>query len=78
MGQNYDSLGEALAQVRRVTRWKIADRALIDEPKKYRYDFRFRLDLSQLPRPLQMGALGDSEWVLSFTRSQQLPSEPSE
>ena len=78
MGQSYESLSEALAVVRRVTRWKIADKQEIDSSNKYHYNFNFRLDLSQLPRPLQMGAFGDSEWVLSFTRSQRLSTDPAE
>ncbi|MCX8518359.1 MAG: DUF4390 domain-containing protein [Rhodoferax sp.] len=28
-------------------------------------DFRFRLDLGQLPRPFQIGAIGQSEWDIS-------------
>jgi len=72
MGQTFDTLGEALALVKRVTRWKIAERSQIDPSAKYHYNFNFRLDLSQLPRPLQLGAIGDSEWALSFTRTQRL------
>jgi hypothetical protein len=78
MGQTYDTLEEALAMVKRVTRWKIAERQQIDPSEKYHYNFNFRLDLSKLPRPLQLGAIGDSEWVLSFTRSQRLAIDTSE
>ncbi len=35
---------------------------------------RFRLDMSQLPRPLQIGAVGRSDWNLLVFRSQRLPS----
>jgi len=78
MGQNLDTLAEALTMVKRVTRWKIAERQQISAGEKYHYNFNFRLDLSQLPRPLQMGAIGDSEWALSFTRSQRLVVDSSE
>jgi len=78
MGQSFDTLAEALAMVKRVTRWKIAERQQIDPSEKYHYNFNFRLDLSQLPRPLQMGAIGDSDWALSFTRSQRLVIDASE
>jgi hypothetical protein len=78
LGTNYDTLSEALAAIKRVTRWKIADKQQIDSGGRYHYNFNFRLDLSQLPRPLQMGAFGDSEWVLSFTRSQRLSTEAGE
>jgi Domain of unknown function (DUF4390) len=76
MGQSFDTLADAMALVKRVTRWKIAQRQEINPSDKYRYNFNFRLDLSQLPRPLQMGAIGDSEWALSFTRSQRLAIDP--
>ena len=78
MGQSFDTLSEALAMVKRVTRWRIADKQQIDLSGRYHYNFNFRLDLSQLPRPLQMGAIGDSEWVLSFTRSQRLAADTLE
>jgi len=78
MGQSFDTLAEALAMVKRVTRWKIAEQRQIEPNEKYKYNFNFRLDLSQLPRPLQMGAIGDSEWALSFTRSQRLIIDKSE
>ena len=78
MGQSFDTLTEALAMVKRVTRWKIAERQQIETGGKYHYNFNFRLDLSQLPRPLQRGAIGDSEWALSFTRSQRLVIDANE
>ncbi|HQS65355.1 MAG TPA: DUF4390 domain-containing protein, partial [Acidovorax defluvii] len=38
-------------------------------------NFRFRLDLSQLPRPLQIGAVGSAGWSLMVTRNQRLVPE---
>ena len=49
----------------------------------YTYDgnktvnFRFRLDISQLPRPFQIGAVGRSDWNLLVSRSQRLGAEPA-
>ena len=37
---------------------------------------RFRIDLSQLPRPLQIGALGRSGWNLQLSRTQMLEDAP--
>jgi hypothetical protein len=65
LNQNFETLPEAMAIVKRVARWKIADVAEIDPQQKYKMDFRFRLDLSQLPRPFQIGALGQSEWEVA-------------
>lgn len=41
----------------------------------YAVHLRFYLDMSQLPRPLQIGAMGRSGWSLSITYSQRLASE---
>jgi hypothetical protein len=38
-------------------------------------DFRFRLDVSQLPRPFQIGAVGQSEWNITAMRNQRLAIE---
>jgi len=65
LNQSLDSLAQALAIIKRVTLWKIADVAELDASAKYRVEFRFRLDLSQLPRPFQIGAIGQSDWDVS-------------
>ena len=63
--QNFDALSDALATVRRIARWKIADIGDMDVSARHNIDFRFRLDLSQLPRPLQIGVLGQADWNIS-------------
>ena len=62
LNQSYESLAEALSVVRQVSRWKVAELADTDPTAKIKLLFRFRLDLSQLPRPFQIGAIGQSEW----------------
>lgn len=62
LNQSYESLAEALSMVRQVSRWKVAELADTDPTAKIKLLFRFRLDLSQLPRPFQIGAIGQSEW----------------
>ena len=75
LSQNFDSLSDALAAVQRVSRWKIAD--AVEADTRYNIDFRFRLDVSQLPRPFQFGAVGQSDWSLSAARNMRLPLEAS-
>ena len=72
LNQSFDSLAEALSAIKRISRWKIAEASDLDAGVKYRVDFSFRLDLSQLPRPFQIGALGQSDWDLSATASASL------
>lgn len=70
--QHYESLPEALAAVERIGRWKIADASELDADAKYWVELSFRLDLSQLPRPFQIGAVGQDEWNIAASRSQRL------
>ena len=75
LAQNFDSLEEALAVIGRVTRWRLADFADLETGVRHRVEFRFRLDVAQLPRPLQIGTLGESDWVLAASASRRLQPE---
>ena len=76
LNQGFDSLAQALAVIKRITYWRIADVAELDASAKYRVDFRFRLDLSQLPRPFQTGTIGQQDWDVSATSTLPLSLEP--
>lgn len=72
LGQSFDSQEEALAAVQRFSRWKIAEPGDAVPDGRYDVEFRFRLDVSQLPRPFQIGAVGQAEWNIAVARSQRL------
>lgn len=72
LNQNFDALPDALAVVQRLSRWPIADIAALDLEQPHLVAFRFRLDMSQLPRPFQIGTLGQSEWNISVAARQPL------
>lgn len=76
--QHFDNLPEALATVRRIARWKIADNADVDIDARHNIEYSFKLDLSQLPRPLQIGVAGQSEWSINAVRNvrPELRTEP--
>ena len=76
LGQSFDSQEEALAAVQRVSRWKIADAGDVSSEDRHNIHFRFRLDLSQLPRPFQIGAVGQADWSISVARNQPLAIDP--
>ena len=76
LNQNFDTLAQVLSAIKRVSRWKIADVSDLDTSQKYKVDFRFRLDLNQLPRPFQIGALGQSDWDIAATTSSVLSIAP--
>ena len=75
LNQNFETLAEALAVVQRLSRWKIADMAELEAGQNHFVEFRFRLDVSQLPRPLQIGTLGQSDWTIEGVVSQPLVFE---
>jgi len=77
LNQNFDSLTEALAIAKRVSRWKIAETADLDATTKYKVEFRYRLDLSQLPLPFQIGALGQNDWNVAVNLGTVLTLDPA-
>ena len=68
LGQMFDTREEAMAAVQRISRWRISDLAAADPESTHTVEFRFRLDVSQLPRPFQIGAVGQGEWTISASR----------
>ncbi|MBL8318566.1 MAG: DUF4390 domain-containing protein [Burkholderiaceae bacterium] len=70
LAQSYASLSEALAVISRVGDWRVADAAQIEPDQRYYVEFSYRLDNSQLPRPMQIG-LG-SDWSLGIERTLRL------
>ena len=75
LGQIFDSLEEAMALIRRIAGWRIAEFSELEAGSRHRLDFSFRLDTAQLPRPLQIGTLGESDWVLTVSTSRRLQPE---
>lgn len=75
--QQFDTLAEALATLQRIAGWQIAsgDLPAVGEQTLH---FRFRLDISQLPRTFQLGVGRQSDWQLSVQRRLRLPAEPTQ
>ncbi len=72
ISQNFETLTEALAVVRRLSSWKVADVADLDPDARQYVAYRFRLDVSQLPRPFQIAAGNQADWSLEVGRQQRL------
>ncbi|MCW5640610.1 MAG: DUF4390 domain-containing protein [Rhodoferax sp.] len=72
---NFDTMEEALATMQRISGWKIADAGMIESDSTLKVDFRFGLDVTQLPRPFQIGAFGQSDWKVGVSASQQIGPE---
>ncbi len=58
--------------VQRLSRWRIASNAEVDPDVVHKFEFRFRLDLSQLPRPFQIGVAGQKDWNIAVQASERL------
>jgi len=65
--QSFSTLSEALRMLTHVRNWVVADRSdkavRVGEP--YQAALRLRLDITQLPRPFQISALGNKDWSLA-------------
>lgn len=62
--QNFGSLEEAMRTMLRIRNWGIADRNTLKVGKSYNAALRFRLDVGELPKPLQVSAFGRRDWNL--------------
>ncbi len=70
--QNYDTREEAFAAISRGARWKIAEPGQVEEGSRHYAEFSYRLDTSLLPRPMQIGIGGQTDWALSVQRKQKI------
>lgn len=68
LSQNFDTLTEALALVRRVYGWPVVDMAELSRSGRYYLRYHFKLDVNQLPRPFQIATGAQSDWNLGVSR----------
>lgn len=78
LSQPFESLDEALALLKSVRNWRVADKGMFVPRDDYEAFVRMRLDVSQLPKPFQVNAITSREWTLgSDWRELDLPAESS-
>lgn len=75
IAQSFDSLQAALEVVRRQSGWKLAEAGDLEPDARQHVLYRFRLDMSQLPRPFQIVAGNQSDWNLSLNRQLRIAPE---
>ncbi|MBL8429391.1 MAG: DUF4390 domain-containing protein [Dechloromonas sp.] len=65
--QSFQSLSEATQVLARLRNWIVADKndKSIRPGEPYEASLRIRLDVTQLPRPFQITALGNKDWSFS-------------
>lgn len=62
--QNFATVAEAVRFVSRVRNVPVAEKGVLQPGSSYMAALRLRLDVSQLPRPFQITALGSRDWNL--------------
>ena len=68
LAQTHGTLAEAVAALSGAARWKIADHSQIEPDERYYVEFSYKLDTTQLPRPMQFGIGGQADWSLGVER----------
>lgn len=75
LNQSFESLSDALGHIRKISRWRIADASALEPSANYRLEFRYRLDVTQLALPMQIGTLGQSDWNVTLSASKEFSPE---
>lgn len=75
LNQSFDSLSEALGYMKRISKWRVVDAGTLDPALPYRLEFRYRLDVTQLALPMQIGTLGQSDWNVTLSASKAFSAE---
>jgi hypothetical protein len=63
--QTFTTLDEALRALGRVREWPVLPRGALQPDTTYSAYVRMRLDTAQLPKPFQVSALANRDWVLA-------------
>lgn len=71
--QSFSSLDEALAVIRGQSAWRIAELKDIEDSGSYYLEFSYKLDVSQLPRPMQIGL--QSGFALSIEQKRNFAAD---
>lgn len=70
--QTHARLADALATMTRTAQWHIAEAERVEPDEHYYVEWFWRLDTSQLPRPMLLGIGNQAEWQLGIERTLRL------
>lgn len=73
--QWFDQLEDALAAINRAGHWKLMSLSELESGQHYKITFSFGLDTASLPKPLQIGLIGQSDWALQLEKSAKFTPE---
>lgn len=63
--KTFNTLTEAKEELNRITDWKVLDRGQLKRGTNYSAAVRMKLDVKQLPKPLQVDVLGSKDWDIA-------------
>jgi hypothetical protein len=63
--QNFSKFEDVRRALSRVRSLPVADRSALKRGEAYQSQIRFRLDTTQLPKPLQLGTVGSRDWQVT-------------
>ncbi len=63
--QTFPSLSQALQTMARIREWVVLERGRLEPGESYQVALRFRHDITQLPKPFQVSAIGSRDWSIS-------------
>jgi hypothetical protein len=72
IAQNHARLEDALTAVSRLGRWQVAEPGQVEAGERHYAEFSWKLDINQLPRPMQFGLGSGTEWSLGVERTLRL------
>ncbi len=75
LSQTFDRFEDALNAVGRVRAWSVVPMADLDPDGRYLVTYKFQLDTAALPKPLQVGLIGQTDWNVSAVRAMRLNQE---
>ncbi|WP_088284660.1 DUF4390 domain-containing protein [Ideonella sp. A 288] len=70
LSQNFGALPEAMAQLTRVSGWRLVEADRLEPGERYYVEFSFQIDRNQLPQPMQIDI--GSDWKLGIERTLRL------
>ena len=60
----FDTLSDARRELAQIRDWRLGPRTVLEKGESYQAALKMHLDLSKLPKALQVDALGESDWEL--------------
>jgi hypothetical protein len=74
LSQTFASLAEALAAISAAGGWRLVELSALPADEAFTLRFRYELDTSQLPSPMQISLGGQADWELGLERDLPVPA----